>query len=316
MKNLNYRKIHTKLLQANHILLVGHKRPDGDALGAVLAMYEYLVGEGKTVNIFTKDQVPSCYEFLPNSEKVSTDQGILNKNYDVVLFLDCANLERVGIDTEKISAKFTINIDHHPNPLYADINIVDKTTSATCEVIYAFFKANNIAINRVMASCLLTGIIDDTGGFAHGVISANTMAITSELLDCGVKMIEVVNNLLRNRTMEALKIWGLALSRLKKNEELNLAYTYIDEKDLADHGVNEEATENIANFLNNLGDAEATLVLKINAQGVRGSFRTTGNKIDVSKLAGVFDGGGGHKQSAGFTTDKTLEEVKTLLKLS
>jgi phosphoesterase RecJ-like protein len=204
---------------------------------------------------------------------------------------------------------FILNFDHHAtNERFGDVNVLDVTASSTAEVVYNFFRDCGKDIDKAIATCLLTGILTDTGNFSNPATSKSSLEAASDLLGRGGKIQEVANRLMRNKSMESLRLWGDVLSRLKYNEKLGVASTVIFNKDLEREGVEDEQIEGVSNFLNNFLDVKIVLVLRELPGGlVKGSFRTAEN-VDVSLIAKVL-GGGGHKKAAGFTVPGRVIET-------
>jgi phosphoesterase RecJ-like protein len=293
-------------------MIVPHQNPDGDALGSATAFFHYLEYIKKPAVIFCVTPASKRWAFLHHIDKLTTDPIIFSDPLlDTIVVLDSGDLLYAGIHnlTKNHPAKI-INIDHHTtNEQYGHLNLVIPTASSTTEVLFRFFKHNNIPFNSKMATSLLTGFITDTDSFTNAATSAEALAAASELIHHGGSLNTVNVSTIKNKSVESLKLWGIVLSRLKQYEPLNLTYTYITQKDFNDHNFNEQESEGIANLLNNLSDTEIALMLKETSDGYyKGSFRTTREGVDVSVLAKKL-GGGGHKKAAGFKIKGTLEEV-------
>ncbi len=303
-------QIHNLIKGVNKITLVSHPSPDGDTLGAAMAFAEYLQTLGKEVRVFCVSPVPEKFSFLNNIHLVSMDPVVF-ADMDTVTVLDCGDLRFAGVvEILKDHAATIINIDHHAtNEKYGHLNMVMVDAASTTEVVYNFFKANNIRITPTMATSLLTGLITDTDNFSNSATSYTSLTASSELLRLGANWTIIHHSLVQNKSIAILKLWGLILSRLTKKENSDMAYTYLTMKDLAEYGINDDDVEGISNFLNKLDGAKISLFIKETADGkIKGSFRTTSDDIDVSALAKKM-GGGGHKKAAGFTTDGTIENV-------
>jgi phosphoesterase RecJ-like protein len=313
------RQIHQHIQKANSLALVSHQNPDGDTLGSALAFAQYLLDQGKEVKIFCLSLVPDKFNFLHNIDIVSNDPKVFT-DVDTITVLDCGDLRYAGVaELLKDHDATIINIDHHAtNEKYGEFNLVMDKWASTTEVVYNFFKINNVRITPAMATALLTGLITDTDNFTNGATSYTALTAASELLRLGANWIVINRSLLQNKSIHLLKLWGLVLSRLKKKEEANLAYTYLTNKDMVAHGADDADVEGIANFLNKLNndDAAISLFMKETEDGkIKGSFRTTKDGVDVAAMAKKL-GGGGHKKAAGFTVEGTVETtIKKVLDL-
>src|SRR3989338_7315355 len=180
----NFDKAKQLIDASNNILLTMHERMDGDDGGSVLALAHHLEKQGKTVTCAIKQGVPPALKFLPGSHKILDD--ITHNNFDLVIACGCSNKQRCG--SEKIMALRAplINIDHHPdNENFGDLNIVDSKKSSVAELVYDFFIHHNWKIDKDIATCLLTGIITDTGSFQHSNTQVSTLKAAGELMKKG-----------------------------------------------------------------------------------------------------------------------------------
>jgi len=309
--------IYNEILGAKKILLVSHQNPDGDALGSLSSFSYFLKNLGKPHNVYCLTPAPPKLLALPHLVSVNNDNSVWQENdgHDLIIVLDSGDLRYAGVNELINNLKHDfkiINIDHHVSNInFGHHNLVIPSASSTTEVLYYFFRHNNINIDRNIALSLLTGLITDTDNFTNGATTSSALKIASDLIHRGANFNSIKAWFLQDKTIPKLKVWGAVLSRLNKNEEHDIVYTFIKQQDLRENGVDEAEVEGIANFMNNLGDGRASLILKeLGDNNTKGSFRTTRDDIDVSAWAKAL-GGGGHKKAAGFTVeggiDKTLE---------
>ncbi len=311
MLNKEIEKLLDCIKKSNHILLVTHRTPDGDALGSLLAMQKILSSLNKNNTSFCIDRPAENFNYLEGINKIEYQVKNLKNNYDLGILLDCGDLKMTKIveKIKNINFKFgLVNIDHHyTNPQYGDINIVIPQASSTAEIIYQIMRIANIKIEASVATALLTGIITDTGNFAYRSTTKQAIDTASKLLSIGADFSDITKANVYNKTIEILKLWGIVLKKISFNKELAMVTTGIFKKDLDDLGLNQEDSEGISNYLNNLSSKiRFSLLLKqYEADKVKGSLRTTRDDIDVAKIAQAF-GGGGHKKAAGFETSGKL----------
>jgi phosphoesterase RecJ-like protein len=158
-------------------------------------------------------------------------------------------------------------------------------------------------LNREIGTCLMTGLVTDTGGFTNLATTASSIDTASDLLGKGVNLRSITKRTLQNRSVATLHLWGRALERLSTHSS-GLITTGITKKDMDECGANHAAIEGVANFLNTIDTAVAAKGVMVLAEPedglIKGSLRTTHPLIDVSKLATLL-GGGGHKKAAGFS---------------
>lgn len=308
------KQIYNKITQAKHVLIVPHQNPDGDALGAVTAIIHWLQELNIEHTAYSSTDIPNQHNYLPHLDNFTQDESIWNSGeYDLMIVLDTGDLRRAGIDEhiKKLTNRpFIINIDHHPtNENFGDLNLVITQASSTTEIIYKFFKNNNVKIDRHMATCLLTGIITDTDNFTNSATTVFALQIASDLIAKGGNINLIKELVFRDKSIGVLKLWGLVLSRLTKHDGHQIIYSYVTQKDMDKHSVADSELEGITNFMNNLSEGKAALILKeLPENKVKGSFRTTRDDVDVSLIAQSL-GGGGHKKASGFTLEGTIDEA-------
>ncbi len=308
--NINdiYKSIFAEIDRAQHVMLCMHRKPDGDTAGSTLAMSHYLDSIGRSNTVFCIDALPHSLQFLPGYQKVTSDPHVWDPQhaaFDLVIVFDSGDLHYNGAEPY-VSANRghirIVNIDHHiTNTHFGDVNLV-LPASSTCEIVHGLLESVH-GLNREIATCLMTGLITDTGGFTNLATSASSIDTASHLLQKGVNLHSITKQTLQNRSVATLRLWGRALERLSTHSS-GLITTVITQKDIAECGASDVAVEGVANFLNTLdhtGLAKGVLVLSESQYGVvKGSLRSTHPLIDVSKLATLF-GGGGHKKAAGFS---------------
>jgi len=310
-----FKSAHDILKRAQSVLIVAHKKPDGDTIGATTALRRWCRAEGITVTNFCKDEVPPQYMYMRGADKYTTDSEVFDDGHDVLVVMDCSDLRYAGVHehvprmsvAQSKRRPVLINFDHHvTNEMYGDLNVVDAQSSSACELLHRFFEHQGVEVTQDMATCLLTGILTDTGHFSNPATSRSALEAASRLLKRGAKVHDVSRNLQRNKSVGALRLWGSVLSRLKYNDDLGVASTVIFSDDLGE-GVTEEHVEGVSNFLNQFLDARVIMVLRELPDGkVRGSLRSAEN-VDVSQIAKLM-GGGGHKKAAGFAVPGRIVE--------
>ncbi len=305
-------EIKNLIQQANKILLITHRNPDGDAIGSMTAMMGYLNQINKDYVAWCVDGVPDNLEYLYLSCYVKQHQNILKQNiFDLIISLDCGSMNHSGIGDIlkdfKESGINLINIDHHPSD-YGNINVVDVQASSTSVILYEIFRFWEIKINKEMATSLLAGVLVDTGSFSNSGTTTIALDITAELINLGARFGQVNKSIYKSKNNSGLKFWAKVLSRLKKNDKLKVVYSVILQEDVI--GVSSNDLDGVANFFNYLAEAKVSMVLKeISNNQIKVSLRSMTNNINVAKIANFF-GGGGHDKAAGFIINGKLEEEK------
>lgn len=308
-------KVINKLTSFQKILLIVHENPDGDTLASASAIYQVLVKLGKHPAMVCKDPVPKPFLFLPEISKIHND--MLFGDYEAIAVIDCGDLRRTGFDNRlkefARKKRIIINIDHHPkNDLHkiASINYFDQNVSSTAELIWHLIEQMGIELDKDIATSILTGLYTDTGGFKHSNTTSKTLKIAAELLRQGARIKLITKNVSLNKTVPAMKLWGLVLSRLHRNSEFRIVSSVITQKDLIDCHANQDDIAGVVNLMNSIPDSKAAILFYETEDGkIRASMRTENETVDLSRLASIF-GGGGHKKASGFTIDGKLSIVK------
>ncbi|MBP7133730.1 DHH family phosphoesterase [Patescibacteria group bacterium] len=306
-----FTQLFSLIQQAQRILLVADGKPDGDSLGSSSGMLNWLLREGKDASAFCAAPIPNVFSYLDNIHRYTNDPVIFQQKFDLIITFDAGDLRHCGIDQilPKAPKGYTlVDIDHHStNARYGDLNLVFTDACSTAEVVFRFLQTMHVPLDPKIATSLLTGIFTDTMTFSNAATTTEGMEAAGILCAAGARKTEILHKLFKNRSIDGLKLWGLALSRLKHQPHLNLVSTYFLKEDLTQPGL-EDAVEGISNFLNaTCGNADTILVIRELPGGViKGSLRSA--KRDISRVAKLF-GGGGHKKAAGFTLSGRLQET-------
>ncbi|MFH0818472.1 MAG: DHH family phosphoesterase [Patescibacteria group bacterium] len=309
------KQILAEIQKAKHIMLVAHPKPDGDAAGSCLAMAHYLEDLHKSFTCFCLGDLSPSLLFLPKNQYIKNQAHHFTENkFDLLIVLDSGDLRYAGISDylDGMTQDFKIiNIDHHPtNEMYGHFNLVISDASSTCEIVYNLLNSVK-ALNKNISTCLLTGIITDTGGFSNLATSATAIDTASRLLLHGANFNKIHNQTLNNRSLNSLKLWGRALERLFKDPETGFITTAITRQDLDECDADLDACEGVSNFLNTLEESRNQTVMVLSereAGQIKVSLRTTSPLIDVSKFAKL-NGGGGHKKAAGYSIKGSLTKT-------
>lgn len=325
-------KAYKLMRSAHHILIVAHFRPDGDALASVSALRLVALSLGKEVGVFCQNKNPDLFDYLPGFTEIESDlvelknkfkiKENLAERFDLMIIADCGSLDRTSLTQEikdfKKDQGQIIEFDHHPQiDDYADIEIRQPGLSSTAELIYNFIIANNIALTRDLADCILTGILTDTANFLYPSATEDTLKAAAATLTAGAHYAKIASYTLHNKDVAMIKMWGIALKRLQLNVKYQVASTVITRQDIKgifsqeklDKAAESDFFSGLAGFLSNVTGAKAIMLLYEDQQGlIKGSLRSTPNGFLVDKLARAL-GGGGHERASGFAIPGRLEKV-------
>jgi phosphoesterase RecJ-like protein len=303
------------LRKGERFLVCSHSRPDGDAVGSVLAMSMLLDQLGKRVDLVTADCVPAIYRGLPGAENIRNALRV-HGPYDAVILLECDGLERARL--RGLEDFFLINIDHHiSGRAYADLNWIDHEAASVGELVYRMIKATGVSLSREMATCLYTTLLTDTGGFTYGSVRASTFEWAHELVLAGADPIAIASEVCYSTPTSKIRLLGAALNNL--NREGKLAWLWVTQEEMVRTCAHEEDCEGIVNVAIGISGVEVAVFLReLPEENVRLSLRSKG-KVNVAAIAERL-GGGGHETAAGCTLEgplsRALDEILVELRKS
>ena len=280
---------------AQTVLLCGHIRPDGDCVGAALAMRHICEKLGKTADAVCDADKPAAFAFLPEYDAFCAPRF---KTYDLFIAVDCANDKRLGIYRDMLlTAKNSINIDHHPtNNLYGKINYIDGDACSTCALLFEIFEQTGL-IDNVAATMLYTGLSTDTGHFMHANTTPEVFEIAAKISRLGVDIGKINHDIYCNKSLNKLRLTARALGAISVHGDGKVAIMTITQADLDACGCKSEDTEGLIDYAKSISGVEIAIsICEQQGSMYRVSLRSV--SADVAVVAEKF-GGGGHKLAAG-----------------
>ena len=299
------------LKNANSILLCTHVSPDGDAIGATLAMGLALEAMGKRVTLADDDPVPQQYLILPWANAFARPAELEGKEFDAALAIDSADEGRLGACRKAFfAAPVTMQMDHHPgNPHYAQFNEVDDAASAAGCVVFRCLKALGAQINKEIAACLYCALSTDTGNFRFRNTTPEAFAITAELMETGFDLSYYARMFHLLREEKNVRLLGRALCSLQLFGGGKCAGMVLTKTDYRDAQALPEHNNAIVNYALDIPGVEMAFLAEEREDGqVKASLRAL-PPWNVAQIARMY-GGGGHTLAAGLKYDGTLEELK------
>jgi phosphoesterase RecJ-like protein len=293
-----------KLLnESTSLMIVAHLRPDGDAIGSVVGMGLALQAGGKKIQMVLKDPLPARYRFLKGTELI---QHAPKEAYDLSIALDCGDLPRLGDFFSERQPD--INIDHHiTNDNFASVNLVIPQEVATSAILAEYLPQWGFPLNAESASALCMGLLTDTNGFRIPTVTPATLELAARLMRQGAPLPEIYQQSLTSQSLQASKLWGLALTKLKMEKGLLWTSITIQDRELAGYGGRDDAE--ITNFLTSVEGCKVALLFnEQSAVKVKVSWRSR-NHVDVAKLAQYYNGGG-HPNAAGAEMTQALVDAE------
>lgn len=314
MNSVLQEKVEGLIREAGHVLLLTDERIDGDTTGSTLGLYHVLKDLGKQVTVFSPKPMPPQLEFIPGTKSIRRDEAMFSDaSIDLAIICDCSD----GVYIQKFLPGMKRRVplvvfDHHAtNPMYGTVNIVEPTAASTADVVWRFIKAAKYPVSPDAAQCILTGISTDTVLFSTSNTTIDSMTAAGELVRLGANLPAIVRHTLANKSVPALKLWGIAMERLFFDDTLKAMTTAITKADLVETKATLEDLSGVSGFIHAMLENayEAVAVMYETDDGaVKGSMRSRGR--DVAKQVAELFGGGGHKLAAGFKVmNATLEKV-------
>jgi phosphoesterase RecJ-like protein len=304
-----------------NIVIVGHRNPDGDAMGATLGLKHYLDKKGHQSTVVVPNEYPDFLHWLPGSENTyrfdwqnSQAQRAIGAS-EIIFLLDFNALHRVGADMQNTLELYPndfVMIDHHQQPddvkyMYSDVEIC-----STCQMVYQFIDMNEDLdlIDAEIATCLYTGIMTDTGSFRFKSTTSTTHRIIADLIDKGAQ-----NDIIHNKVFDAnsygrLLLLGQALSNLQIFPSFKSAIITLTEAEKNKFDFQKGDTEGVVNYALSLkGIIFAAIFIEDAEQKIiKISFRSKGN-FSVNQFSRNHFNGGGHDNAAGGKFDGDMEDT-------
>jgi bifunctional oligoribonuclease and PAP phosphatase NrnA len=323
-----------ELRAADKLIVVTHEKPDGDALGSLIATQELLTQMGKDSLMFidaSEFPLPPEYRFfeLPDG-LVSEAPADLDER--TIVFLDCGNLERNPAEALQQAGSHSriLNIDHHhDNTRFGTVNHVDPDASCTAEIVWDLMHGLELELTVQIAEALYVGLITDTGCFMYENTGPRAHAMAAELIEAGVDVHSIYHRVYEDVPYGKLQLLARALAQTRRYDDGRLTITQLTAEDFAAADAEESYSEGVIDHLRAVrGTAMAALVrdrlvapgevdeAELSDTGARlrkVSLRSSDMRLDVSAIARV-GGGGGHRAAAGFTTELDWDELVAFLR--
>ena len=325
----DFEELQTYLQSSRKISIIGHKNPDGDAVGSTLALYFYLKRKGHKTKVIVPNDFPAFLKWLPHSDRILRfdKQNIQSKNAlnnsDMAFLLDFNALHRLGSDMESFLQDYQKDfalIDHHLQPDDFTYMYSDTGMSSTCQMVYEFIEMNGDldCIDKRIATCLYTGIMTDTGSFRFRSTTSRTHRIIADLIDKGAVNDRIHNNVYDQNSSGRLSLLGKALNNLTVWPEFKTAFITLSQQEKDVSGFQKGDTEGVVNYALSVKDVvfAAIFIEDVEQKIIKISFRSKGS-FSVNLFARKHFEGGGHANAAGGRSSEslvgTVDRFKSLL---
>ncbi len=313
-----------ELGSAEKLIVVTHENVDGDALGSLVAMQEILEAQGRDSLMFIdagEFPLPQEYQFFTLSGLVQSPPEDLEER--TIVFLDCGNLERNPAEALRRPGAHIVNIDHHhDNTRFGTVNYVLPEASCTAEIVWDLMHGLGVEPTLHIAEALYVGLITDTGRFMYENTGPRAHLMAADLIETGVDVHEIYRRVYEGVPFGKLALLARGLSKVARYDGGRLTVTELDAQDFAESAAEESYSEGVIDHLRAVeGTAVAALIReRISDNGSQPpgparkvSLRASDERVDVSAIARA-QGGGGHRQAAGFSTSLGRDELVAFLR--
>jgi bifunctional oligoribonuclease and PAP phosphatase NrnA len=296
------------------LLLITHRNPDGDGIGAQLALYDALTAAGMPVSMHNRDGIPRLYRFLAHSERVGAGAGCPEAgDIDLIISLDAGNRSRLGMDDALFAGKRLINLDHHAsNTHFGDINLIDAGACSTGALAYALIRSMGLPVSPAVAMAVYVTLLTDTASFRLSTVTPVVHRLAAELIEAGAEPDVAARCIYASHRPERVALLRRCLETLTLRNEGRSAWLHVDEAMYADTGSDVEDTEGLIDYGRSIAGVEVAVFVRPDEPGIwKVSFRGK-TTADVGALAASL-GGGGHRYASGCTLHGSLDVVLSRL---
>jgi phosphoesterase RecJ-like protein len=295
-----------ELKRRSSFVMVSHVKPDGDTLGAGLALGIALKRLGKRVAYFQQDPVPRNLRFLPDAETVARELPADLPADTLWVFCDMSDYTRAGEFLPKVDRANMLDIDHHlGNSHFGAFNYVLPSECSTGTAVIHLLRGLGVEIDKDIATCLLTTIMTDTGGFMHSNTLPEVLETSAGLMRAGADKEEITEQIFANKRVAATRLLGRVIDAMQFSHDGRYCYSFVDDAMFAQTGADGEDTEDVVNVLRAQEGVEVAALFKAFDGEIRVSLRSDG-RVNVQAAAARL-GGGGHFRASGLTFAGSLE---------
>lgn len=293
-----------RLQDRDKILIISHVGPDGDTIGSAFALYHALKSLGKTVRVECSDEFPKQFDYMYVGYELTEFEE------EFVVCVDIASNSLLGDKFNDL--KIDLNIDHHvSNQGFAHETQLEET-AATCEIVYLIIEKLNVEITPLIADCLYTGIITDSGCFKYSSTSSQTHIIAAKLIEAGTRYEELNRKFFDIRTKQRIIVENDFVSKLEYyyNDRVAMGYITLAMLDSVD---DKDELDALTSIPSTIQGVEVGIVIKEkDGGGHKVSVRISSGTASANDICAVF-GGGGHAKAGGCFIDADYETSKAKL---
>ncbi|MDO3625620.1 bifunctional oligoribonuclease/PAP phosphatase NrnA [Mucilaginibacter sp. BT774] len=309
------------LSQPRKIVITTHHKPDGDAMGSSLGLYNYLIQQGHHANVITPTDYPDFLAWMPGNENVIIFTEHLDKSAalvaeaEIIFCLDFNALSRINELGELVRASSAVKvmIDHHLEPEdFDDYRHWDINACASAQLVYDFI-VNQLQhkelVNKDVATCLYTGIMTDSASFRLPNTTPAVHRIAADLIEAGAVNWHIHELVYSNSSEGRLNFLGHCLKdKLEVLYEYNTALISVNKKELEEYDVITGDTEGIVNYALSITGIKLAAFIVERTDKVKLSLRSRG-EFPANEICKKYFNGGGHRNAAGGTSTDSLDGV-------
>lgn len=300
------------LKDTSTIGITGHVRPDGDCVGATMAMYMYLTKNfpDKRVDIFL-EPIPESYGCIARLNEVRTDFMTDVESYDAFIVIDCEYTRTGQAQPLFENAKLKLNVDHHiSNQGCGDVNYIVPSASSACELVFDLIKEEGL--DKDIALSLYLGMIHDTGVFQYSNTSPKTLRTAAKLIEFEFDFSKIIEESFYQKTYMQNLLLGKAVNESILLLNGHVVYSVVSKELMQEYHAKSSDLEGIVNQLRNTKGVDCAIFMYEMEEGVYKISMRSNENVNVSDIAKAF-GGGGHVKASGVTMEGTKEEIVSKL---
>ena len=307
----------THLKSAKRVLLASHIHPDGDAIGSLVAMGLALSRMGKQVTMYNECPVPKVYRFMDGVQSITKDINDFS-SFDTAIIMDCADLVRIGKSADDVARiPVLINIDHHAtNTGFGQVKKIDISACSTSEIIYDVLSELDVDISQDIAEAIYVGVLTDTGSFRFANTTEDAFRISREMVARGADPYKVADQIYGTYSLGSIKLLHKILGSIEVSQNGKLSILSLTQKMIDETDTHPEDIIGLVHYAKHIKDVKvAALIQEAPGTGkcdsgtlFHVSLRSNGS-VDVGAIASSY-GGGGHPNSAGFSTKLNYFDLK------
>jgi phosphoesterase RecJ-like protein len=324
---LDITSLNNLLATPQKIVITTHHKPDGDAMGSSLGLYNYLIQQGHHTTVITPTDYPDFLSWMPGNQKVmiytdsKEEAAVLIADADLIFCLDFNNLSRINDMGElvRVAKAYKVMIDHHLEPEdFDDYRHWDINACAAAQLVYSFIVDilnNKTLINKDVATCLYTGIMTDSASFRLPNTTSTVHRVVADLIDAGAPNSRIHELVYNSASENRLRFLGHCLTNcLEVLPEFNVAIITVNKQDIKKYDVNTGDTEGIVNYALSIASIRLAAFIVERDDKVKLSLRSKGD-FPANEICKLYFSGGGHRNAAGGQSSASLQEVVNQFKL-